>query len=54
MWSISEMDNPRIKANNLTLPLKEPASDPYSFLLNLTGGSNAPELVMHSAVDVVR
>ena len=47
--SIFDKYNPRLKANNFTLPLQELENDPYFFSLDLVSGSSAPELAMQAA-----
>ena len=48
--SIFDMDNPRLEANNFTLPLQELGCDLYSFSLDLTNASGA-ELAMQTTAD---
>lgn len=45
------MDNPRLVANDFTLPLHELVRDLYSSLLNFNDGSDAPELIMQATDD---
>ena len=47
--SIFDKYNPRLEANNFTLPLRELENDLYFFSLDLVGGSSAPELAMQAA-----
>ena len=47
--SIFDKYNPRLKANNFTLPLQELENDLYFFSLDLVSGSSAPELAMQAA-----
>ena len=46
---IYDQHNPRLEANNFTLPLQELENDLYFFSLDLVSGSSAPELVMQPA-----
>ena len=47
--SIFDKYNPRLEANNFTLPLQELENDLYFFSLDLVSGSSAPELAMQAA-----
>ena len=47
--SILDKYNPRLEANNFTLPLQELKNDLYFFSLDLLSGSSAPELAMQAA-----
>ena len=44
--SIFDKHNPRLEANNFTLPLRELENNLYLFSLDLVRGSSAPELAM--------
>ena len=47
--SIFNKYNPRLEANNFTLPLQELENDLYFFSVDLVSGSSAPELAMQAA-----
>ena len=47
--SIFDKYNPRLEANDFTLPLQELENDLYLFSLDLVSGSSAPELAMQAA-----
>ena len=47
--SIFDKYNPRLEANNFTLPLQGLENDLYFFSLDLVSGSSAPELAMQAA-----
>ena len=47
--SIFDKYNPRLEANNFTLPLQELENELYFFSLNLVSGSSAPGLAMQAA-----
>ena len=47
--SIFDKYNPRLEANNFTLPLQELENDLYFFSLDLISRSSAPELAMQAA-----
>ena len=47
--SIFDKYNPRLEANNFTLPLQELENELYFFSLDLVSGSSAPELAMQAA-----
>ena len=47
--SIFDKYNPKLKANNFTLPLQELENDLYFFSLDLVSASSAPELTMQAA-----
>ena len=47
--SIFDKYNPRLEANNFTLPLQELENDLYFVSLDLVSGSSAPELAMQAA-----
>ena len=47
--SIFDTYNPRLEANNFTLPLQELENDLYFFSLDLVSRSSAPELAMQAA-----
>ena len=47
--SIFDKYNPKLEANNFTLPLQELENDLYFFSVDLVSGSSAPELAMQAA-----
>ena len=47
--SIFDKHNPRLEANNFTLPLQDLEIDLHLFSLDLVSGRNAPELAMQAA-----
>ena len=47
--SIFDKYNPRLEANNSTLPLQELENDLYILSLDLVSGSSAPELAIQAA-----
>ena len=47
--SIFDKCNPRLEANNFTLPLQELGNDLYFFSLDIVSGSSASELAMQAA-----
>ena len=51
--SIFDTYNPRLEANNFTLPLQELEDDLYFFSLDLVSGSSAPELAMQAAATAI-